>query len=206
MGIYFEFEGIPTGNISDACGGRGVMDHEILPLDRRMTLCGKARTVLCAPGDNLAIYRAVLSSEPGDILVINCGGYSYAGVFGEMLALNCRTRGIKGIVIDGTCRDKNELIEMGLPVFARGTSPKGTTKSVVGTINEPTFCGGVTVRPGDVIVGDCDGVIVIPKEEAEAILAAAKKKKQREDEMRPLLNSGTSLAELLGLIDKLERR
>ncbi len=205
MGIYSDFVGIPTGNISDACGGRGVMDHEVLPLDRHMTLCGKARTVLCAPGDNLAIHRAVLSSEPGDVLVINCGGYSYAGVFGEMLALNCRARGIKGVVIDGTCRDKNELIEMGFPVFARGTSPKGTTKSVVGAINESIFCGGVTVQAGDVIVGDCDGVIVIPKEEAETILIAARKKKQREDEMRPLLIGGASVAELLGLIDKFER-
>lgn len=203
MGVYEDFKGIPTGNISDACGGEGVMDHEILPLDRRMALCGKARPVLCAPGDNLAIHNAVVHSEPGDVLIINCGGYSYAGVFGEMLALNCRARGIKGVVIDGTCRDKNELIDMDFPVFARGTSPKGTTKNVIGTVNASTFCGGVIVQAGDVIVGDCDGVIVIPKEKAESILAAAKAKKQREDEMRSLLIAGTDVAELLGLMNKL---
>ena len=200
---YQRFLEAPTGNICDANGGRGVMDAGIHPLDRHMQMAGRALTVACAAGDNLTIHKAVVLAQPGDVLVINCGGYLNAGVFGEMLALSCMARGIAGVVIDGSCRDVNDLIELGFPTFVRGVNPRGTIKDTCGAVGGEVLCGGVTVRSGDVVVGDCDGVVVIPQEEAEAILDKALAKKQREDEMRPLLRAGGTTAELLGLVDKL---
>ena len=193
----------PTGNICDANGGRGVMDAGIHPLDRHMQMAGRALTVACAAGDNLTIHKAVVLAQPGDVLVINCGGYLNAGVFGEMLALSCMAKGIAGVVIDGSCRDVNDLIELGFPTFVRGVNPRGTIKDTCGAVGGEVLCGGVTVRSGDVVVGDCDGVVVIPQEEAEEILDKALAKKKREDEMRPLLRAGSTTAELLGLADKL---
>lgn len=193
----------PTGNICDANGGRGVMDAGIHPLDRHMQMAGRALTVACAAGDNLTIHKAVVLAQPGDVLVINCGGYLNAGAFGEMLALSCMAKGIAGVVIDGSCRDVNDLIELGFPTFVRGVNPRGTIKDTCGAVGGEVLCGGVTVRSGDVVVGDCDGVVVIPQEEAEEILDKALAKKKREDEMRPLLRAGSTTAELLGLADKL---
>lgn len=200
---YQRFLEAPTGNICDANGGRGVMDAGIHPLDRHMQMAGRALTVACAAGDNLTIHKAVVLAQPGDVLVINCGGYLNAGVFGEMLALSCMARGIAGVVIDGSCRDVNDLIELGFPTFVRGVNPRGTIKDTCGAVGGEVLCGGVTVRSGDVVVGDCDGVVVIPQEEAEEILDKALAKKKREDEMRPLLRAGGTTAELLGLVDKL---
>lgn len=200
---YQRFLEAPTGNICDANGGRGVMDAGIHPLDRHMQLAGRALTVACAAGDNLTIHKAVVLAQPGDVLVINCGGYLNAGVFGEMLALSCMAKGIAGVVIDGSCRDVNDLIELNFPTFVRGVNPRGTIKDTCGAVGGEVLCGGVTVRTGDVIVGDCDGVVVIPQEDAEEILDKALAKKRREDEMRPLLRAGGTTAELLGLMDKL---
>jgi len=200
---YQRFLEAPTGNICDANGGRGVMDAGIHPLDRHMQMAGRALTVACAAGDNLTIHKAVMLAQPGDVLVINCGGYLNAGVFGEMLALSCMAKGIAGVVIDGSCRDVNDLIELGFPTFVRGVNPRGTIKDTCGAVGGEVLCGGVTVRAGDVVVGDCDGVVVIPQEEAEEILDKALAKKKREDEMRPLLRAGGTTAELLGLVDKL---
>ena len=200
---YQKFLDAPTGNICDANGGRGVMDAGIHPLDRHMKVAGRALTVACAAGDNLTIHKAVLLAKPGDVLVINCGGYLNAGVFGEMLALSCRARGIAGVVIDGSCRDVNDLIDMNFPTFVRGVNPCGTIKDTCGAVGGQVLCGGVTVRTGDVVVGDCDGVVVVAQADAEDILHKALAKKQREDEMRPLLMAGGTTAELLGLMDKL---
>jgi len=200
---YQRFLEAPTGNICDANGGRGVMDAGIHPLDRHMQMAGRALTVACAAGDNLTIHKAVVLAQPGDVLVINCGGYLNAGVFGEMLALSCMAKGIAGVVIDGSCRDVNDLIELGFPTFVRGVNPRGTIKDTCGAVGGEVLCGGVTVRSGDVVVGDCDGVVGIPQEEAEEILDKALAKKKREDEMRPLLRAGGTTAELLGLVDKL---
>ena len=200
---YQRFLEAPTGNICDANGGRGVMDAGIHPLDRHMQMAGRALTVACAAGDNLTIHKAVVLAQPGDVLVINCGGYLNAGVFGEMLALSCMAKGIAGVVSDGSCRDVNDLIELGFPTFVRGVNPRGTIKDTCGAVGGEVLCGGVTVRAGDIVVGDCDGVVVIPQEEADVILDKALAKKQREDEMRPLLRAGGTTAELLGLMDKL---
>lgn len=203
MSIYNGFLGIPTGNICDAYHGKGAMAPYIQPLDRHMGVCGRALTVACAAGDNLTIHKAILEAKPGDVLVINCGGYTHAGAFGEMLGICCAAHGIRGVVLDGACRDKNELIDMGFPTFTKAVNPQGTIKETCGAVGGTVVCGGVQVHAGDVIVGDCDGVVVISPEDAEQVLQAALAKKKREDEMRPLLVAGHTTAELLGLMDKI---
>lgn len=202
MNIYQDFYGIPTGNIADSQNFRGVMDAGIQPLDRKMQMVGRALTVACAAGDNLTIHKAVLMAQPGDILVVSCGGYLNCGVFGEMLAISCQAKGIAGIVIDGSCRDSLELIEMNFPTYVRGVNPNGTIKETCGAVNGKILCGGVWVEGGDVIAADADGVVVIKPAEAEEVLKKAAAKKVRESELRPLLAAGQTTAELLGLRDK----
>lgn len=203
MNICEKFLGIPTGNIADSNGLFGSIDPDIRPIDRRMSFCGRALTVVCPAGDNLTIHKAVHVAEPGDVLLINCGGYKNAGVFGEMLAISCLARGIAAVVIDGGCRDINQIIDMNFPLYARAVCANGTTKEASGAINVPTVIGGVLVNPGDVVVGDGDGVVVVPLEKAGEVLAKALAKKEREDKLRPLLEAGQTTAELLGLMDKI---
>ena len=200
---YEGFGEIPTGNIADSNGFKNVMDAGIHPIDRHMKVCGRALTCACAAGDNMTIHKAVLMAKPGDVLVVNCGGYMDAGVFGEMLAICCRSRGVAGVIIDGSCRDSNELIDLGFPTFVRGINPNGTTKYTCGAVNEQILCGSVRVDPGDIVVGDADGVVVIKQEEAAQVLQKAKAKKAREDVLRPQLAAGKSTAELLALMDRI---
>lgn len=197
-----EFRGIPTGNICDSQNRLGALDPAIQALDRRMTVVGRAYTVQCPPGDNLTVHKAMVEAQPGDVLVVSCGGYLNAGGFGELMALACRVKGIAGIVIDGACRDKNDLIKMGFPTFVRGTCPNGTAKENCGATGTAVLCGGTLVRTGDIVVADCDGVVVIPQAEAQGVLERSKAKKAKEDEIRLQLLSGISTAELFDLTKK----
>lgn len=203
MNLIEAFQGIPTGNIADNQGFRGVMDAGIQPLDRHMTVVGRALTCACAAGDNLTIHKAVLLAKPGDVLVVSCGGYLNAGVFGEMLAVSCRAKGIAGIIIDGSCRDSLELIEMNFPTYVRGVNPNGTIKETCGAVGGKVLCGGVWVEDGDIIVGDADGVVVVKAAEAEEVQKKASAKKAKEDILRPQFAAGKTTAELLGLMDKI---
>ena len=197
-----EFVGLPTGNICDSNGLLGAMDASIQALDRKMTLVGRAFPVLCPPGDNLTIHKAIIEAQPGDVLVVDCGGFMKAGCFGELMATACQVRGIAGIIIDGTCRDKNELIEMNFPTFVRGTCPNGTVKEYCGQTNVPIICGGMVVESGDIIVADCDGVVVVPQAKAEEVLEKSKLKNAKEEEIRQKLLQGITTAELFNLYPK----
>ena len=197
-----EFWDIPTGNICDSNNRLGALDPAIQALDRHMTVAGRAYTVQCPPGDNLTVHKAMLEARPGDVLVVSCGGFLNAGGFGELMATACQVKGIAGVVIDGACRDKNELIEMGFPTFVRGTCPNGTVKENCGATGTAVLCGGTLVRTGDIVVGDCDGVVVIPREEAEGVLERSKAKKAAEDEIRQKLLQGITTAELFNLYPK----
>lgn len=202
--IVEAFRGIPTGNVCDSNERRGSMTPAIQPLDRKFTMTGRAMTVRCHPGDNLTIHKAICLAKPGDVLVIDCAGYVDAGCFGEMFAISCRRRGVEGVVIDGACRDKNALIEMNFPVYSRAVCPNGTTKEILGEINVPVICGGLRVEPGDIITADCDGVVVIEQEKAEAVLEKSKKKLNFEETvLGPQLAEGKTTVELMGLAGKL---
>lgn len=205
MSIAEKFKGIPTGNICDSNNREGAMDADMMPLHYSFQMAGIAMTVECAPGDNLTIHKAIAQAEPGNILVIDCKGYKGAGVFGEILATSCIARGIVGVVINGACRDKYELIKMGFPVFCLGVNPNGTRKEVCGRINAPIVCAGRLVNPGDIIVGDADGVVVIPKESAVEVLEKSQAKKLKEEELIPQVKAGKTTLELLGLDKKLSK-
>lgn len=198
-----EFFGIPTGNICDSNGLIGAMDAGIMPLNYKMKMAGTALTVECELGDNLTIHKAIAIAQPGTVLVISCKGNTNCGVFGELFATSCVARGIVGVVIDGACRDKGDLIEMNFPVFSLGVNPNGTIKEICGNINVPIVCGGISVKPGDIIVGDSDGVVRIAKEDAQEVLSKAKEKQKKESQWKPLLAAGQTTVALLGFGEKL---
>lgn len=199
---------LPTGNVADNNNDvpkQGVMDTAIKPLDSKSHMAGRAVTVQCFPGDNLAMHQGIYAAEPGDILVLAAQGYSSAGHFGDIMALACKMRGIAGVIIDGSCRDAEDIKALGLPVFVRGMNPSGTVKASAGKINVPVQCGGITVHPGDMIIGDCDGVVVVPREKEDEVFAKAKSKFEKEEQIVELLKAGKTTLEIYGFDRLLEK-
>ena len=192
---------LPCGNIADNNPSGGVMDPGIKPLDPYMKMVGRALPVRCYPGDNLALYQGIEAARPGDVLVFDCGGYA-AGHFGDMMAHACMAKGVAGVVIDGTCRDRNDIVELGLPVFTRGLNPAGTVKASLGRVGERLVAGSVAVAPGDIVFGDCDGVVVVPAGEADVVFAAALAKHHKEEMIAERLDAGESALAVYGF-DKL---
>lgn len=155
-------EGIPTPALSDALGRQGGL-HGLRPLPGgRVELAGPALTVQTAPGDNLAVHRALELARPGDILVIDADGCTTRAVAGEIVARYAVHRGVAGIVLDGVVRDGVAIAALPLPVWCRGTSPQGPTRQGPGSVGLPISIGGSPVAPGDYIVGDADGLVVVP--------------------------------------------
>lgn len=162
--------------LADVCGRRGTVDGRIAPLSPSMRLAGPAFTIEVRPGDNLMIHTAMMLAKPGDILVIDGKGDRTCALMGSIMINACKKLGIGGVVIDAAIRDSDELRDLGFPVYAVGTNPNGPTKFVPGRINWPISCGGIAVHPGDLVVGDADGVVVVEREKAASILEDAAKK------------------------------
>lgn len=188
-----------TATLHEALGQRGALASAIKPIGRDMTLIGTALTIRTKPGDNLAIHQAVASAQPGEVLVVDYDGSEEFGPFGDVLATAARARGVIGLVIDGRVRDGRELREMGFPVFCRGLSIKATAKLHKGTIGEPVVCGGITVYPGDIVAGDEDGVVVIPRSQLKETLRKSREREDMEEDMRKKLRAGATTLELLRL-------
>lgn len=197
---------LPTGNVADAVGREMIMQSAIKPIDNKSKMIGRALTVSCFPGDNLALHQGIAEAKKGDVLVFDCKGYTEAGHFGDMMATACKVKGIAGVVIDGSCRDSEDIRELGLPVFVRAFNPSGTVKESLGEINVPIVCGGVNVRPGDIVFGDCDGVVVVPKESEDEVFAKALAKFDHEMEVREKLLSGISTMEVYGFDKLVEKK
>jgi 4-hydroxy-4-methyl-2-oxoglutarate aldolase len=161
---------------ADVAGRRGTLHSRIRALDPAMKVCGPAFTVEVRPGDNLMIHAAIAMAKPGDVLVIDGKGDQTCALMGTIMMSACKQLGIAGVVMDAPCRDSLEIREMGYPVFSAGTNPNGPTKFVPGRIGWPISIGGIAVNPGDLIVGDADGVVVVEREKAESLLAPAAKK------------------------------
>lgn len=201
---------LPTGNVADnnnSVPRQGVMDSGIKPVDPKCHMVGRAFTVKCQPGDNLALHQGLNEAKPGDVLVCDLRGYDQGGHFGDIMALACKLRGLAGVVLDGSCRDSEDIKEMGFPVFARGFNPSGTVKASLAELNIPVICGGVTVRPGDIVLGDCDGVVVIPQEHEDEVFEKALAKFEKEQHIVEELKAGKSTLEIYGfdkLIEKLK--
>lgn len=166
--------------LADVAGRRGAMHGRIAALRPRMKLAGPALTVDVRPGDNLMIHAAIAIAKPGDVLVIDGKGDRTSALMGTIMMTACQQLGLAGVVMDGAVRDSVEIDEMDYPVFSVGTNPNGPTKNVPGRIGHAVSCGGVTVRSGDLVVADADGVVVIERERVEGLLPLARKKVQDE--------------------------
>jgi|SRR5699024_1852491 len=200
-----EFKKQSTATIHEVMGKKGDMLSVIKPVGTGMKLCGQALTVKGGPSDNLMIIKAVSMIEEGHVLVVNNGESNNSGPFGEVLAVNCMARGAAGVVINTPIRDSEAISELGLPVFSNGTSISGTTKAVLGTINHSISCGNVVVNPGDIILGDEDGVVVVPLDIAEEVLEKAIERDRYEKEVMNRIMNGESLFEIYGYQKILDR-
>lgn len=185
--------------LHEAMGKRGAMSHEIKPAFPGARLLGRALTIKSSPGDNLMLHLAISVAQPGDILVAGVDGFLEAGIWGDLATVAAQMRGIKGLLTDGAVRDVDGISRLNFPVFSRGLSIKGTTKKQKGELNRPLCIGGVWVQPGDYIVGDVDGVVVVPAAEVDAAVAKAYEIRQREDAIIAKLKEGGLTLDLLGL-------
>lgn len=168
------FRGIPVANIDDCMNRTAAIHYSICPLSKA-PLLGTAFTVKVAEGDNLMFHAAMDMAKPGDVIMIDAGGDPHRAIFGGLMASYCKVRGISGIVVDGSIRDKEELEDMeDFPIYAKGATPNGPYKNGPGEIGTPVCVGGILVFPGDIVVGDQDGVVVIRPDEAEQIADAAR--------------------------------
>lgn len=188
-----EFQGAPSGFVTDAFNGKGCMDHRIKPLTPDMYLCGPAVTAYCPPGDILAVMATLDFVKKGDVIVIAGGGDNLAAKLGDLWLLWAARLGVAGIVCDGLVRDVKGLLSAGVPVFARGACPNGGFKTGPGEVNLPVSCGGIPINPGDIVVGDRDGVVAVPLAEAERVAAQLQAVKQKEAEAEAKVRRGEKL-------------
>lgn len=192
-----------VATVHEAQGRTGLMRPYMRPIYQEARLGATAVTVLCPPGDNLMIHAAVEVCSPGDVLVVATTAESTDGMFGELLATSCRAHGVAGLVIDAGVRDTTDLTAMNFPVWSKAISAQGTVKATAGSVNVEIFCAGARVRPGDVIVGDQDGVVVVPHENAVNVADLAKQRQAKEVSSRERLRSGELGLDMYGLRAKL---
>lgn len=197
------FRGEASSDVHEAMGKTGAMDPEISHVAGDATLCGTAVTASLPPGDNAAIHLASSVAGPGDVVVIEAET-THAATWGELATRNAINAGIAGVVSGGNVRDVTEIDELGFPVYARAVGQNGAVKQRPGSVNVPVTVGGVVVNPGDVVVGDADGVTVVPRESAESVLEATEAKAEAEAELRQRMADGERLPDLLGVWDLVE--
>ena len=185
--------------IHEAQGRRGALSSRLKPVDYRMKLCGPAFTVKSSPRDNIMLQLAINYARPGDIIVVSAGEYEEAGSFGDVLANACLAKGIGGLVTDTGVRDTLQLRELGLPVFSLSTCIKGTVKETLGTTNDSIIVGGEIIHPGDVIVGDADGLVVVRRDEVADVAKLSQAREDAEAGYIAAYTAGKSVVEVSNL-------
>lgn len=193
-----------VATVHEAQGRTGLMRPYMRPIYSSARLAGSAVTVLCQPGDNLMIHAAVSVASPGDVLVVAVASESQDGMFGELLGESARAHGIAGLIIDAGVRDTAELSSMQFPVWSKAISAQGTVKATAGWVNVDVVCAGALVRPGDVIVADQDGVVVVPRQAAAEVARVGEQRRAKEEKTRERLRAGELGLDIYGLRAKLD--
>lgn len=193
-----------VATVHEAADQTGLLGADLRPIQEGARVAGPAVTVSCAPGDNIMIHAAMEVIEDGDVLVVATTSPSTHGMFGELLATSAMRRGCRGLIIDAGVRDVADLRRMGFPVWSRAINALGTTKAAPGSVNMPVVCAGGAVSPGDVVIADDDGVMIVPRQRAADVLAATRQRLHREEEVRARLRSGELGMDIYGFRTRLE--
>ncbi len=188
-----------TPEVLEAAGGTVRHVHGLLPIAVTSAVCGPAATCACAPGDNLAIHRLLEQAPEGCVLVVDAGGHTECGHFGELAGMDAENREIQGLVIAGAIRDGGALAVLGFPIFHGGFAPASCVKERIGSVNERVTIAGVEIAPGDQVIADSDAILVVAAADWPAVEARAQAIQEAEDEIRIALNQGQRLADLLDL-------
>lgn len=192
------FRGAQTSHVCDAMDGRGALDWRVKPLDpANASFVGPAMTAHVYPADVVAMFGALAEAEPGDVIVCANDSFTATAVFGDLAAGMMRNKGVAAFVTDGLARDKAGIIATGLPVFCQGISPNSPARNGPGTVGAPVTLAGVYVRPGDIIIGDADAVVVVPWDQAEAVLKRLRQVRAAEEETEAKVRDGLTLPDFM---------
>lgn len=199
--IIQQFRMIPTTAVSDALKGMNNLEGTIKPLKEEYKIAGRAYTVKLPVGDNVMLLKSLKEAKPGDILVVDSKGDTYRAIAGDFVVGMMKTLELGGLVVDGVIRDLIDIKKLNFPVFSKGTTVSSGGKNGPGETNVPISCGGVSVHPGDIVVGDVDGVVIVPKEQAEDVLKKAKEKMTKDDAREEKISGNKE--EIYKYIDKM---
>ncbi len=199
-----DFARYGVATVHEAMGRQGIIDIPLIQVVPGSRAAGPARTVSCGQSDNLMVHAALSAVLPGEILVLTMPEPEPVSLVGELIAIQAAYRHVAGILVDAAVRDFDELVAIGLPIWARWIRASGATKDFVGSVNQPVTVGGVKISPGDIVVLDADGAVVVPAADQEAALKAAAERVAREDEARARYRSGSLTYDLHGLRAKVE--
>jgi 4-hydroxy-4-methyl-2-oxoglutarate aldolase len=196
---YAALARLGVATIHEAAGRTGIIDVPLTQVVAGSRVAGPARIALCAPGDNTMVHAVVAHASPGDVLVLTSAEPAAVALVGELLATQAQVQGVAGILVDGAVRDLDELAAIGLPIWTRFVRAQGATKGVAGKLDVPVVIGGAEIRPGDLVVMDCDGAMVLPSERMDEVLPLALERAEHERAMRKRYASGELSYDLQGL-------